>query len=217
MKTVWLFLMTATSLLVAAPQAVVFDFGGVLASPDRKIVERFLCDSLNLNLDQLKYTAKSEREAAIKKGVPQADFWQQYAKKEGIELPENWKITFSQILENSLGIDSEMFAIINQLQEQGIVIGLLSNIGQGYASMIKEFGYYHSFDPCLLSYEIGVEKPDAKAYQILLEKVAVHPSDIVFIDDKPENIEAAKKAGLDAFLFESPKQVRKELKQRGLL
>lgn len=42
-------------------------------------------------------------------------------------------------------------------------------------------------------------------------------SEIVFIDDKAENVEAAKKIGIDAIVFESSEQLRTELLQRKLL
>lgn len=53
--------------------------------------------------------------------------------------------------------------------------------------------------------------PQAKAYQLLLEKMDLFPGDL------PENVEAAKKAGIDAILFESVSQIRKESGKRELL
>jgi putative hydrolase of the HAD superfamily len=217
MKTFFLFLITATSLLAAEPRAVVFDYGGVLAFSDRRIVDQFVCESLNLTTHELKCSAAQERRKAIKKGVPQSDFWQEYAKARGIVLSDDWKKTFNQILEGSLGINFEMFNLIDELKRREIVVGLLSNIGKVSAHTINQFGYYSSFDHCLLSCEMGVEKPNPRAYQILVEKIGIPPSDIVFFDDLPRNIDAAKKVGLDAVLFESAEQVREVLKQKRLL
>ena len=86
------------------------------------------------------------------------------------------------------------------------------------ARHLEERGLYAPFDHSLrlLSYEMGVEKPDPRAYQILVDTLHLPPSDIVFIDDKWENINAAKEMGIDAILFESPEQIYRELEQRGL-
>lgn len=217
MKTLYLFLITLTSLLVAEPRAVVFDYGGVLAVSDRKIVDQFVCESLNLTTTELKCSAAQERRESIKNGVPQVNFWVEYAKARGIELSDGWKKKFNQILEGSLGINFEMFNLINELKRRKVVVCLLSNIGKVSAHTINQFGYYRPFDHCLLSCEMGVAKPNVKAYQILVEKIGVPPGDIVFFDDLQRNIDAAKKAGLDAVLFESPEQVRDVLKRKRLL
>ncbi len=64
---------------------------------------------------------------------------------------------------------------------------------------------------------MGLEKPDPKAYQLLLEKVELPANEVVFIDDLEENVEAAKKLGIDAIVFKSAEQVRHELAKRGLI
>ena len=64
---------------------------------------------------------------------------------------------------------------------------------------------------------MGLEKPDPKAYQLLLEQLALPANEVVFIDDKEENVEAARKLGVDAIVFESAQQVHAELAERGLI
>jgi HAD superfamily hydrolase (TIGR01509 family) len=64
---------------------------------------------------------------------------------------------------------------------------------------------------------MGLEKPDERAYDLLLKTMDLRGEDIVFIDDKPENIASAKKKGIDAIVFKSEEQVRQELANRGLL
>lgn len=60
----------------------------------------------------------------------------------------------------------------------------------------------------------GLEKPDPKIYEYLLEKVRLPAQDIVFIDDLPKNVEAAKRMGIDAILFVSQAQLQEELEAR---
>jgi HAD superfamily hydrolase (TIGR01509 family) len=110
-----------------------------------------------------------------------------------------------------------MYTLVNQLKEQKIPVGLLSNIDERLSKLIRDFGLYEPFNPCLLSCEIGIEKPDLKAYEFLLTQLKLPAEEIVFIDDRPENIEAAKAVGLDAILFESELQLRGELAKRRAL
>jgi putative hydrolase of the HAD superfamily len=94
---------------------------------------------------------------------------------------------------------------------------MLSNIDDRYTKLIRDFGFYKPFEPCLLSCEMGLEKPDPKAYELLLKTINLPAEEIVFIDDKEENVEAAKAMGIDAILFTSEPQLRGELNKRGVL
>ena len=107
-----------------------------------------------------------------------------------------------------------MYSLVEELQNQQIRVGLLSNVDKRFAKLIGDLGFYQPFDPCLLSCEMGVEKPDPKIYEMLIERLGFPAEEIVFIDDNVENVKAAKKLGLDAIAFESEEQIRKELNQR---
>lgn len=208
-------IMTATSLL-AVPQAVVFDWGNVIGFSDRSIVVNFMCNSFHFSEAEFE-SANLEKRKAMKEGKSDIDFWLEYAKKNSVRLSKDWPQTYTSVLKDSVGADPNMYVLINELKESGIRIGMLSNIDDRYTKLIRDFGFYEPFDPCLLSCEMGLEKPDPKAYELLLKTIDLPAEEIVFIDDKQENVEAAKKVGIDAILFESPQQLRNELVKRGLL
>lgn len=208
-------LLTVTSLM-AAPKAVVFDWGNVLAYEDRNVVVKFMCDTLNLSESEFE-TANLEKRKAVKEGRSDVDFWIEFAHAKAMALPSDWPLSYKEALKASVGADPEMFALIEELKEKKIQTGLLSNINDRYTKLIRDFGFYDPFKPCLLSCEIGLEKPHPEAYSALLEAIQLAPDEIVFIDDKTENVEAAKKMGIDAIVFESPAQIRKELSSRDLL
>ena len=65
--------------------------------------------------------------------------------------------------------------------------------------------------------KIGSEKPDPIAYQVMLQALELPAKEVIFVDDRLENIEAAQRLGLDAILFESTEQMRQELQQRAVL
>ncbi len=98
-------------------------------------------------------------------------FWISYAKNQGIKLPYNWASSFKSVMKDSIGINSAMYALVDELKEQHISIALLSNIDERLSKLIREFGLYEPFNPCLLSCEIGIEKPDLKAYELLLTRL----------------------------------------------
>jgi len=62
------------------------------------------------------------------------------------------------------------------------------------------------FDPIIISFEIGVHKPDPEIYSYALKKSPFQASEVAFVDDKLENLEAAEKAGFgQCILFSKEK------------
>ena len=57
----------------------------------------------------------------------------------------------------------------------------------------------------------GVAKPEPAAYRIILERTGVRPEEALFIDDDPENVEAARSVGMAGILFLTVPKLRKEL------
>ena len=220
MKKILLLLTTLTlaaTSLIAAPQAVVFDFGGVMTKEsDREAVVHFVRQSLHLSEKEFE-KATQEKRLALKQGSTDEEFWTSYAKNKGVKLPSDWAEQFRSVLKKAININTEMYALVDELKGKKIPVAMLSNIDDRLAELIRNLDLYKPFEPCLLSCEIGVQKPDLKAYELLLARLKLPAAEVVFIDDKAENIEAAKKLGIDAILFESTDQIRNELKKRDTL
>lgn len=200
--------------LAAAPRAVVFDWGNVIGFSDRSVVVNFMCDSFKFSESEFE-SANLAKRKATKAGKSEIDFWTEYALDKNICLPRDWSQQYRATLKASVGADAEMYELIDQLKKKGIQVGMLSNIDDRYVKLIRDFGFYEPFEPCLLSCEMGLEKPDSRAYDLLIKTIQICPEQIVFIDDKVENVEAAKARGIDAILFESKPQLKNELLKRG--
>lgn len=208
--------LTAAS-LIAAPQAIVFDFGGVLTGEqNREAVVSFICQSFSFSREEFE-AINQEKRQAIKSGKTDEEFWISYAQKKGIVLPVGWTETFKSVMKDAIGVNPKMYVLVDQLKKQQISVALLSNIDERLSKLIRDFGLYQPFEPCLLSCEIGFEKPNLKAYELLLKTLNLPANEVVFIDDRQENVDAAKIIGLDAILFISEQQLREELCIRGVL
>ena len=69
-------------------------------------------------------------------------------------------------------------------------------IASNHFSSIKEFlneKYGDVFDDVIISSCINAYKPDKKFYDTLIKRSGVKPSEILFLDDRIENVEAARK------------------------
>jgi len=207
--------MTMASLLFADPKTVVFDFNGVMTRNGKsELVVDFLSDSFHLSPEEYE-KANREKKAS---GLTYEQYWRQFAREKGIELPENWGVQLQAAMKESSDVNPEMYVLIDDLKKNRIRVGLLTNTDEEWANINREFGFFKPFDPCLLSYQLGVKKPDPAIFRVLLTELGPSkPKEVVFIDDKEENVEQAKALGIDAILFESSDQIRLELQQRKLL
>jgi len=60
------------------------------------------------------------------------------------------------------------------------------------------------FDKAFYSNEIGMRKPESRAYEFLISETALQPGQLLFIDDKPENLIPAKEFGIQTIHLEKP-------------
>ncbi len=89
-----------------------------------------------------------------------------------------------------------------RLREAGYVTGILSNMPVPYAEFVRsEIEWFSRFSFHVLSGEIKQMKPEAEIYRTALEVCGTPPDKVLFIDDLPENIEAAKRAGMHGIVF----------------
>jgi len=72
------------------------------------------------------------------------------------------------------------------------------------------------FREIYLSSAIGLRKPDAAAYDHVVESIGLSASRIVFFDDLAENIEGARARGLTAVHVTSPDDVARALASLGI-
>jgi putative hydrolase of the HAD superfamily len=82
-------------------------------------------------------------------------------------------------------------------------LGILSNSFVGaHALESAAYGFDRLVDELVYSHEIGVRKPDPRAFAVTCAQLAVRAEDCLFIDDFAPNVEAARAAGMRACLFE---------------
>lgn len=74
-------------------------------------------------------------------------------------------------------------------------IGILSNLSKLDHSRIDKHYNLSKFDYVWLSYELNCKKPDPKIYEIVENECNILPENILFVDDKTENIDMAKQRG----------------------
>lgn len=194
---------------------IVFDFGSVIAKTDKQQVIHFISQSLKISPEDAQHVFQQLKEhTSQEKG--EKEFWNTYAKEKKVTLPDHWLEKLDEERLSALQEIPGMVHLVKDLQRQGYQTALLSNVRGSQAAIKRKLGYYNLFDPVLLSYEIGIKKPDPEIYKLLLSKLQALPQTVLFIDNKQANVDAAKELGVDGIVFLSSDQLIQELGKRGI-
>jgi len=106
---------------------------------------------------------------------------------------------------------------IESIKKDGKKVYILSNWPQFvHKKFAKEMDFLEKADGYLLSYIEKLTKPDPAYYQLLLDRYLLKAEECVFVDDRKENVEAAKAKGMVGILFENREQVEQDLKKLGV-
>ena len=129
-------------------------------------------------------------------------FWSGYGAALGA-TPEQTVALRADFWDEYCGVaNEELLAALRALHGK-VRLAILSNSGDGAREEEeRRFGFASLFDPIVYSHEIGVSKPDTRAFEIALAQMGARPHEVLFIDDVAENVEAARRLGLHAHLHE---------------
>jgi putative hydrolase of the HAD superfamily len=198
-------------------RAVLFDADGVIQKPSafrRKAWQDLLGRGQDVD-DFVRTVWEVERHALD--GAP--DFIHAFS-----GLLADWKCTGT--LEDALAAwtmiepDSGMSRVIQQLRRQRLTCCLATNQEPHRASYMSErLGYCRLFDREYYSCRIGVAKPEAAYFRSILNDLSLSPMSVLFLDDREDNVVAARNVGLNAaqsFIDAGPSALAQTLANFGI-
>ena len=138
---------------------------------------------------------------------------------EGLKAKLSLPWTYERFVEAWNGIFSEnrdVTWILQRLHARHRLMAL-SNTNELHLAHIKRtvpsLGMFESW---IASCEVGVRKPDPKIYFHALERAQVLPRQAIYIDDRPELVDAGRSIGLTAIRFQNSRQLDQDLQSIGL-
>ena len=118
----------------------------------------------------------------------------------GIDMPLD---EFTDLYGSALIPSESMFPLVECIAETHR-LALVSNTSEPHWKSAERFlPFSSSLDPVIVSYEVGVMKPEPSFYDVLIQHSAVPARNILFIDDLAANIEGAETAGMIGHQFRS--------------
>lgn len=114
-------------------------------------------------------------------------------------------------------LNQPVMSIVKQIYTAGHRLGILSDTCRSHWQYLctAEFpGIDTFFEIAVLSFEVGLAKPDPMIFRIATERAGVRPEQIFFVDDRIENVAGATSQGWDALLFRGAKDLAAQLRRR---
>lgn len=198
------------------PKAVIFDIGNVLIEwqPERFFDAEIGEENRRALFDTVDLHAMNDR-------VDRGENFSAVLAETGAKYPDcqaeldiwhdRWLDIASPAIDHSV-------RLMAALQERGVPVFSLTNFGiETYALAATHYHFLRAFDRDFISGHMGVIKPDPQIYQMLEFGSGLSGDELLFTDDRPENIAAAAARGWQTYLFEGSRGWADRLVAAGLL
>lgn len=198
-------------------RAIVFDLGNVVFDISFDRMYRYWAERNGIGADELKERLVfDETYRRFERGELTPDAYRDYAiGKLGLgmdyaEFDRGW----NNIYLNALPGMPNLIQVLESRHR----LGALTNTNAIHAERWREryATILQHFDRILCSFELGARKPEREIYVCMLERLNTGPENILFFDDKPENVEGAKECGIRAFQANSCAQIVLLLEESGI-
>jgi epoxide hydrolase-like predicted phosphatase len=186
--------------------AVIFDIGGVLEITPPTGWERRWAGELGLTVDDLEQRLVPRWTPGETGGKTLELIERETAEVLGLDDGQLRRL-MSDIWAEYLGTLNEPLAEYFAGLRPAYRTGILSNSFVGARERERAaYGLEDLCDVIVYSHEVGVSKPDSRAYQLVCDQLGVRPHEALFLDDKQMHVEGAERAGLTALRFATTEQ-----------
>jgi putative hydrolase of the HAD superfamily len=190
----------------SAPTAVVFDLFGVIACAQSPAGQAEILAAAGVPAGRAGefWRAYWELRPSYDRGrLSGPDYWRSVA---GAVDTTFTRARIAELIAADCGswraVDPRMLDLLDVLARSGLTLGLLSNIPPELADEFRErHAWLDRFAVLGFSCRIGHVKPEPAAFDWCIRTLGVEPARILFVDDREENVRAARARGMQAHLF----------------
>lgn len=186
-------------------KAVVFDYGKVLSLPPTE--EQWLRVSTRFakppqEFQQIYWGHRGELDRGTLDNVA---YWKAVGRDCGMEVSD---AEAEELIEQDntqwTNDCAEVLGLARDLRRSGFRTAILSNMERRMLRAMREkLSWLYEFDAQVYSCEIGMVKPELEIYFYTCGRLGCHPDEALFLDDKKINVDGAKRAGMQAYVFHS--------------
>lgn len=198
-------------------EAVLFDYGMVLSGPPDPAAWSRMRTITGLSEQLLHKGYWTYRHAYDRGDINAESFWTKSTADAGPLTPNQ----LADLIDADTDLWGQpnlpMLEFVQRLQRAGLRTGILSNMPDAMeAGLRARHHWIAAFDHCTWSHAINIAKPEAEIYQHAIKGLNTPAENILFLDDKAENIEAALASGMQAIRYTDHATFERDMQARGL-
>ncbi len=196
--------------------AIIFDYGNVLCLPQRRSDLDAMAAVLRVDAGQFDQVYWRYRLPYDRSDLDRESYWKQVANDVNRDVSES-QIESLVTLDNQSWAhpDLVMTRWAESLRASGIRTAILSNMPLALREYLERCcPWLPAVDHSTYSCDVRMTKPDPRIYRHCLEGLGVDAGDAVFLDDREENVEAARRVGIQGILFTGYEQAVAEVTGR---
>ncbi|CAN5120223.1 HAD family phosphatase [soil metagenome] len=197
-------------------KAAIFDIGGVLLNWTNLPLFEDIDQTLEITEEKRNEAWKTHLIPLEEGKIDEEEFWRSFIKDtdaHGTLPPES---LLQRSFKKNFKINNDVLKIAHQLKTCGLSLGIISNMIEQHAEIIRATGLFNGFDDVILSNEVHLRKPKADIYKLAITNLGFSPDEIFFVDDLPENIKGAEKVGLYGIQFLNVEQLKDDIRKLGV-
>ncbi|HEY9171769.1 MAG TPA: HAD family phosphatase [Verrucomicrobiae bacterium] len=199
------------------PKVVVFDLGKVLLGFDYRIASRRIAERGRLDADAVqRFFEQSPLLNHYESGqITRQEFFDAVRRETGFDgTLEEFGAFFADIFWPI----EPMVALHGDLRAAGLPTYIFSNTNDLAIEHInRNFPFMQDFEAHVLSYEVRAMKPAAKIYEVLEQVSGCRGAEVLYLDDRPENVEAGAARGWQVILHTTPEASWARVRELGLV
>lgn len=197
-------------------QAIIFDYGNVIARFDHAIFYNTIARHSSLPLDELKALARHQYDLLLRYetgGMTSDEFCSVVMEVCRVSMTrDEFQQAFVDIFERI----PATIELVKQLKPH-YKLGLLSNTNEWhFQGEMQTLDIFPLFDAVTLSYHVGALKPDERMYRDMLHKLSLPPESCLYIDDIADYVAAAQRLGIRALHYTTHEDLLSSLRELGV-
>jgi putative hydrolase of the HAD superfamily len=193
--------------------ALLFDLGGVIMGLDWDRVFSHWAQASGQEADAIRkrYRFDAAYERHERGEIGELEYYVELRKALGIDISDRafragWSAIFTRPIEENV-------ALVRQVQDRVPVYAFSNSNAAHQRVWSKQFeDALTPFRKVFVSSEMGLRKPERESFERISREIGVPLENILFFDDTLENVEGARRAGLQAVHVKGPQDVRDALR-----
>jgi putative hydrolase of the HAD superfamily len=191
---------------------VVFDYGGVISRPQPERDVAALAAAAGGPVPDFLDAYWARREAYDRADLDAEAFWKGVTNQLGRSwdpgrMPELVRLDIRSWQHLRPGV----VRLVDEVAASGHRLALLSNAPHEVAAGFASLPVARQFEHLLFSCDLRLVKPDPRCFSAALATLEAAPADVIFIDDRQDNVDAAAGVGISAIKFTTVGDLRVRL------